>query len=90
MKKPKAKPAFAGPAGSACCYTIVATTETEVRTFEGAATTKPGQCATLDQLLICVISGIVREEKLVLLGLTIEASLESPNAVRSTTPGGEA
>ncbi len=64
---------------SACRFKIVATTDTSIRRFEGTAVAKPGQRATLDELLIALVSGIVREEKLTILGLTIEASMESPN-----------
>jgi hypothetical protein len=77
MKTPKPKPACGAPSGSACRFKIVATTDTAVRTFEGTAAANPGQCATLDQLVIALVAGIVREEKLELRGLTIEASMEA-------------
>ena len=90
MSEPTTQPAFAAPAGSACRFKIVATTDTSIRTFQGTAVAQRGQCATLDELLIGLISGIVREEKLVLLGITIEAIMESPNAPASATPNPEA
>jgi len=65
--------------GAACRFKIVATTDTGIRTFQGTAAAQQGQFAALEDLLIGIVSGIVREEKLVLVGITIEASLESPN-----------
>ncbi len=90
MNNHTTQPALAAPAGSACRFKIVATTESSVRTFNGTAAAKSGQRATLDELLIGLVSGIVREEKLALVGITIEASMESPNAPASAAAGKEA
>lgn len=86
MSKTQTTTAAAGSqdaTGSACRFKIVGTTASGIRTFQGNAAVKPGQCAALSDLVIALLSGIVREEKLALLGITIEASMETPNAPAS-------
>lgn len=70
-------------AGSACRFKIVATTDASIKTFKGTAVALPGRFATLDELLIGLLASIVRDENLVLSGITIEASMESSNTNQS-------